>query len=66
MLVQHIRKREAALCMVHENPWGLITRNELLRIEGVLGVLEKDIAAGSSRHLGAIAGIIRKVRERQP
>jgi hypothetical protein len=66
MPVQYIRKREEDLCMVHENPWFLITRDELLRIEEGLGVLEKEIPAKSSRHLGAIAGVVSKVRERQP
>lgn len=56
---------EADLRMVHENPWFLITRSELLMIEEGLNTLGKDLPATGSRSLGTIARIVSQVRERQ-
>jgi hypothetical protein len=52
--------------MAPENPWFIITHNELLTIQEGLYTLEKEIPITSSQQLGKIVSIVHKVRERQP
>lgn len=52
--------------MAHENPWFLITHSELLAIEERLDTLGTELPAESRHHLDTLAGIIGRVRERQP
>jgi hypothetical protein len=52
--------------MPHENPWFIITRNELLMIQEGLFTLEKELPLTGSQHLGNIISIVRNVRDRQP
>lgn len=61
-----IRQQEVASGMAHENPWFLITRSELAMIEEGLFSLDREIPEQSTRLTGKIAGIVSRVRERQP
>jgi hypothetical protein len=52
--------------MAHDNPWFLITHNELLMIQERAYTLGREIPPASSQYLGKIAIIVNNVRERQP
>lgn len=62
----YIRIQAVGFIMPHENPRVLITNSELLVIEEGLSTLEREFPAKRPRHLGAIAGVVSKVRERRP
>ena len=51
--------------MSHENPWFLITRDELHTIHEGLHTLEKDIPVTGSQCLGEIRSILNEVQDRQ-
>jgi hypothetical protein len=57
---------EVISTMAHENPWFLITRDELHTIRKGLHTLEKEIPATSSQYLGEIQSILNEVQDRQP
>jgi hypothetical protein len=57
---------EVSFTMSHENPWFLITWNELHTIREGLHTLEKDIPLTGSQHLGEIRSILNEVQDRQP
>jgi UDP-N-acetyl-D-mannosaminuronate dehydrogenase len=50
--------------MAPENPWFLITQNEILEIQAQLRHLEARIPESSSQHIGEIYSILVEVRDR--
>jgi len=58
------QSREAT-CTMHENPWFLITYNEILLIQEGLKHLEREIPENSEQ-LGKISRIVRTVQDRRP
>jgi hypothetical protein len=50
---------------MHENPWFLITYNEILLIQEGLKHLEREIPENSEQ-LGKISRIVRTVQDRRP
>jgi hypothetical protein len=52
--------------MAHENPWFLITHDELLTIQEKLHTLEKENPGTCSLHFGKIVSILHEVQDRQP
>jgi hypothetical protein len=52
--------------MPHENPWFLITRNEIHTIQKGLLTLEKEVPVTGSQYLGEIYSILNDVQDRQP
>jgi hypothetical protein len=50
---------------MHENPWVLITYNEILLIQEGLKHLEREVPENNEQ-LGKIIRIVRTVQERQP
>jgi hypothetical protein len=60
------QKNEVIFNMAHENPWVLITWNELHLIQKGLHTLEKEIPMTSSPYIGEIRSILNDVQDRQP
>jgi hypothetical protein len=58
--------KEVIFRMAHENPWFLITYDELHTIQEGLLTLEKENPRTSSPYLGKIASILNEVQDRQP
>jgi len=50
--------------MAPENPWFLITQNEILEIQAQLRHLEVRTPGSSSQHIGEIYSILIDVRDR--
>jgi hypothetical protein len=58
--------KEIIFRMTHENPWFLITYDELRTIQEGLHSLEEENPGTSSLYLGKIACILHEVQDRQP
>jgi hypothetical protein len=58
--------KEVIFRMAHENPWFLITCDELHTIQEGLHSLEKENPGTSSPYLGKIVSILHEVQDRQP
>jgi hypothetical protein len=52
--------------MAHENPWFIITRNEILEIQEWLYHLESEMPKASLQQIGRIQCVLSEVRNRQP
>jgi hypothetical protein len=52
--------------MAPDNPWFLITQNEILAIQKRLWFLEAGLPGSSSEHIGEIHSILSGVQDRQP
>jgi hypothetical protein len=52
--------------MAHENPWFIITRNEILEIQERLHHLESVMPKASLQQIGRIHRILCEVGDRQP
>jgi hypothetical protein len=50
--------------MAPENPWFLITQDEILKIQAQLRHLESRLPESSSQHIGEIYSILVDVRDR--
>ena len=50
--------------MVVDNPWFLITQDEVEEIQKRLESLEKELPGFSRHHVREITGILKEVRER--